>query len=188
VSYRTIQPPFTLRYREMSKPDLRAYYDWFMQVRPERIAELEAAVREAPSHSAWAADGSRGSLSLLGQWFVGQGETRPRTPEEIKAIRLQSSFPIDIPANELTNRTFSLAIDIGMYLGKVVETNVAGVSWDQPLKDKKFVDYGQPVIVGLGPVPFNPVRVVITTAYGIADKQYTGEALLEVYDIRTAKK
>jgi hypothetical protein len=188
VSYRTIQPPFTLRFREMSKPDLRAYYEWFMQVRPERIAELEAVVREEPSHRGWAADGSRASLSALGQWFFDEVETRPRTPEEIKAIRSQSSYPIDIPANELTNRTFSLAMDIGMYIGKVVETNVAGVSWDQPLKDKKFVDYGQPVIVGLGPVPFNPVRVVITTAYGIANKQYTGEALVELYDVRTAKK
>ena len=48
--------------------------------------------------------------------------------------------------------------------------NLPGTRWDQPLSNKRFVDYGQPVIMGFGTVPLNPVRVVLTTAYRISKK------------------
>ena len=55
-----------------------------------------------------------------------------------------------------------------MYFGQVVMNNLAGTKWDQPLKNKKFADYGQPVIMGLGTVPLNPIRVIVMTAYAIS--------------------
>jgi hypothetical protein len=47
-------------------------------------------------------------------------------------------------------------------------TSPGGTRWHQPLRSENLVDYGQPVIMGLGPVPLNPVRVIVTTAYGIS--------------------
>ncbi len=44
-TYETIQPPFTLNFREMSKKELRAYFSWFQEIMPERIAQLASAVR-----------------------------------------------------------------------------------------------------------------------------------------------
>ena len=55
-----------------------------------------------------------------------------------------------------------------MYFGQVIIKNLPGTGWDQPLKNKKLADYGQPVIAGFGTVSLNPVRVMVTTAYGIA--------------------
>jgi len=46
-----------------------------------------------------------------------------------------------------------------------------GLKWDQSLKNPRFADYGQPVIMGFGAVPLNPVRVCVTTAYGISRKK-----------------
>jgi hypothetical protein len=62
-------------------------------------------------------------------------------------------------------------MDIGMYFAQVVLKNLAGTRWDQPLGNKKFADYGQPVIMGFGTVPLNPVRVMVTNAYKAASKQ-----------------
>jgi hypothetical protein len=79
MPYATIQPPFTLKLREMPKKELRRYYQWFMDVLPERINELAAAVRETPGFESWQPDFTPASLDALGQWFACQVETRSRT-------------------------------------------------------------------------------------------------------------
>jgi hypothetical protein len=181
MTYSIVQPPFTLKCHEMPKQELQAYFSWFQNVLPQRIAELNKAVRSTPGFEAWEPNLTPKSLDLLGEWFIGQVATRPTTPEEIEELKSQLTFPIDIPEEELTNRTFSLAMDIGMYFGEVVRKNVARARWDQPLRNKKFVDYGQPVIVGHGSVPLNPVGVAISLAYGIADKEDGGRRLRELW-------
>ena len=80
------------------------------------------------------------SLNALGEWFATQIETRPRTQEEIDAFNAQTPFPIEHSGTELTNRTFSLAMDIGMYLNQVFLRNHPSLKWDQPLGGKRFVD------------------------------------------------
>src|SRR5579871_132760 len=114
MPYVTIQPPFTLKLREMPKKELHRYYQWFMDVLPQRIKELSAAVRETPGFESWQPDCTPASLDVLGQWFTGHVETRSRTQKELQAIKDRLVFPMDIPADELTNRTLSLAMDIGM--------------------------------------------------------------------------
>jgi hypothetical protein len=62
-------------------------------------------------------------------------------------------------------------MDIGMYFAQVVLKSLPGTQWDQPLGNKKFADYGQPVIMGFGTIPLNPVRVMVTTAYAISRRK-----------------
>ncbi len=69
MSYSIIQPPFTLKFREMSKGELKRYFEWFMNVMPERLAGLKRVVRESPSHSSWTGEFSPDSLDELGKWF-----------------------------------------------------------------------------------------------------------------------
>ena len=187
MTYRTIQPPFTLEFHKMPKDELRAYYHWFQGQIPGRIPELEQAVQETPGFERWRADATPSSLDALGEWFVGQVETRPRTPEELAELKRESPYPIDIEPNELTNRTFSLAMDVGMYLSQVLMRNVPGLRWEHPLGSPKFVDYGQPVLRGSGRVPLNPVGILVTLAYGLARKSKSGQRLRELYDIWSQK-
>ena len=172
--YEIIQPPFTLKFREMSKPELKAYKEWFFEVLPKRIAGLEEEVRRTPAFEDWRTDHSPSSLDALGQWLEGQVQVRAKTEQEIDDLKAKLVFPIEVSGEQLTNRTFSLAMDIGMYFGQVVLKNIPGTKWDQPLKNAKFVDYGQPVIMGFGSVPMNPVRLAVTTAYAISKKKPAG--------------
>jgi hypothetical protein len=184
-TYRTIQPPFTLKFPEMSKKELRAYFKWFQEISPERIAELASAVKSSPPFQNWQPDFTPRSLDALGKRFATQIETRHRTREEIAEFDAQAPFPIECSGMELTNRTFSLAMDIGMYLAQVILRNHPSVKWDQPLGSKRDSDYGQPVLVGFhgGKVSFNPVASVVTLAYSLRDHTRTGKRLREIYDI-----
>ena len=187
MTYRTIQPPFTLEFHKMPKDELRAYYRWFVDQIPERIAELERAVQETPGFERWQADATPSSLDALGEWFVGQVDTRPRAPEELAELKRDLPYPIDIEPNDLTNRTFSLAMDVGMYLSQVLITNVPALRWEHPLGSPNFAEYGQPVLRGSGRVPLNPVGVLVALAYGIARKTKSGGRLRELYDIWSRK-
>ena len=90
---------------------------------------------------------------------------------------------MDVPNEELTNRTFSLAMDIGMFLSQVFLENYPFLKWEQPLGNKNFIDYGQPVLVKFSSAPFNPVGMVVTFAYGLVSKKKTGEGLRNIYNI-----
>ncbi len=182
MPYATIQPPFTLKFREMSKQELKDYFRWFFDVLPERTRELAEAVRQTPGFETWQPDLTPASLDTLGNWFATQAETRQRTQEERQEIASRSAYPIEIPNEELANRTFSLAMDVGMYLSQVLVKEYRSLRWEQPLNDKIFADYGQPVLVGFGSVPLNPVRIVTTLAYGLVSKKQSGKRLRELHD------
>jgi hypothetical protein len=181
--YPIIQPPFTLVFREMSKKELHDYNEWFHKMRPERIAVMTSAIKSTPGYETWEPDCSPESLEPLGEWFRSQIETRPRTSGEIDEIQKRSKTPINVPGEELTNKTFSLAMDIGMYLSEVFLKKHPALEWCQPLRNKKAVDYGQPVLTGFGAAPFNPVRMTVTLAYGLASQAKTGKSLREIYNI-----
>jgi hypothetical protein len=183
MTYSMVQPPFTQTFREMPKKELRRYFQWFMEVIPERVAELTDAVKQTHGLEDWQPDRTAASLDQLGHWFAGQVQTRSRTREEVEIIANRSPYPIGIPREELTNRTFSLAMDIGMYFSQVLLENHPSLKWEQRIASKRFADYGQPLLAGFGPAPLNPVRIAVTLAYGFANKNRSGSRLREVYDV-----
>jgi hypothetical protein len=181
VPYKTIEPPFTLNFKEMSKLELRDYYRWFLGIIANRLAELAGAVRGTPGFESWAADFTPSSLDALGNWFATEVETRPRTLEEMEELAAKSAFPMS--SRVLTNRTISLAVDIGMYLSQVLLRNNSSLKWDQLFRGKTYIDYGQPVLIGfIDKVPRNPVRVITTLAYGLIDKAKPENGLRVIYD------
>lgn len=181
--YETIQPPFTLKFREMKKQELKEYSQWFHAIIPERMQILETAVKTTSGYEAWRMDCTPASLDILGEWLANHVEKRRRTEEEIQEIQARSRYPIPIPDSELTNRTFSLAIDVGMYLSLIFLKNFPGLQWIQPFGGKTSIDYGQPVLSGFGVKNFNPVHMAVTLTYGLANKTKTGTRLRELYDI-----
>jgi hypothetical protein len=158
MAYNIIQPPFRMKFREMPKSELKAYFQWFLNVIPSRIAELANAVRESPDFEDWRPDYTPKSLEPLGSWLAKQVDTRPRMAEELQDIAEGLSYPEEVSASQLTNRTISLAMDVGMYLSQVFLRNHPSLKWDQPFGSKRFIDYRQPVLMGFrGKVPFIPV-------------------------------
>lgn len=73
-------------------------------------------------------------------------------------------------------------MDIGIYLSQVLRQSFPTLRWEQHFESKQFVDYGQPILVGFHTTPFNPVRIVVNLAYGIASKEKSGNALRTLFD------
>jgi hypothetical protein len=181
MGYQTIQPPFTLQFDRMTKKELQDYFQWFQAVMPDRILELARAVKQSPGYETWKPDYTPESLGSLGNWLATHVETYQRTPAELEGIRSQTPYRFEISDSELTNQTFSLAMDVGMYLAQVFLRNHPSLKWGQILQgSKRYIDYGQPVIEGFGVTPLNPVRIAVTLAYGLANKTKTGARLREL--------
>jgi len=170
----------------MSKEDLIKYYTWYLDIMPERLNILVNVVKASKGYENWKPDYSPESLEKLGQWFYENVENRKRTDEE--KVEIYNRAPdwfrsVQIQDTELTNKTFSLAIDIGMYLANVFLKNNNSLKWEHFTNGKKIdIDYGQPVLIGFGSDTFNPTHITITLAYGIARKNKTGNRLKELYE------
>lgn len=183
MNYLIVEPPFNLKFDEMSKKELKEYFNWFLDVLPKRLIILITVVKGTNGFEHWCADFSKESLNDLGEWFVQHVEARKRTNDEMIEIKNGLSFPIDIPDEELTDRTFSLAFDVGIYLSQVFLKNHPMLKWEQEFGGKKNIDYGQPVLIKFGIRSFNPIRMLITFAYGVINKSNAGKDLRELYNI-----
>ena len=73
-------------------------------------------------------------------------------------------------------------MDVAMYLAQTLVQKFPTLKWGQVFNNKKFADYGQPLLFGFGSVPLNPVAIVITLAQAIVSKKQTGKRLLELYN------
>jgi len=166
----------------MSADELKGYGRWFLETVPARIAELHGAINSSPGFEDWEPDHSFSSIEALGLWLSRQVETRPRTNDEIDRIKVQSNFDVGVSGEELTNRTFSLAMDAGMYFGESLVSGYPHLQYYQPLNDKKFADFGQMVLLGFGRATLNPVRIVVTFCYGVASGKQGSKRLGEVYN------
>jgi hypothetical protein len=164
--------PFTLNFSELSKRELREYFEWFMNAIPERTSHLANVVQLTAGYDDWNPAETPESLDRLGAWFAEHVTTRKRNPEEIEHIRQQMPFPIDIPDWDLALETLSLTVDIGMYLGQTFVESYPSLKWEQVLGNKKYADYGQAVVTGFGRTELNPLRVVQSIACVIVDESH----------------
>ena len=175
MTYPIIQPPFTLDFPRMSKRELADYREWFLAILPVRMRILEEAVLATQGFERWRANETPDSLNTLGEWLATQVETRALTAEEsaqaLKEMPPQFKSILPIESWELTNRTCSLAMDCGMYLGQVMlRAHPTCLRWDQDLRDKRDADYGQVLIVGAGVVSMNTVRFLVGMAKNFVRK------------------
>lgn len=183
MSYTIIQPHSDFNFRQKTQKELKEYNKWYHSVEPERIHVVTHAIVEdlkiEPAHLQF----DPASLLAVGKWFAKSVEVRARTDEEINRFKENLKFPVDFPKYELTDRTFSIAIDIGMYVSRVFRREFPDLGWVQAGGGKTSVDYGQPVLSPFGGRVFNPTRMMVVQAYGLANQKGTGGELAELFDI-----
>jgi hypothetical protein len=186
-NYEIVAPPFFLDFSQMSRAELKAYYAWFLAEIPSRMRILQAAVRDTAGFRSWRANETVASLDKLGRWFAKVTTSRPRTEEEINAIKAQcTTIPFeDLGVGpELTDETFSLAFDIGMYFGRVMLTNHRSLVWTQELRRKGSIDYGLAVIAGFkSNARLNPVWAMQVAANGFVAKVKGPDDIVRLYHV-----
>jgi hypothetical protein len=176
--------PFSqrLNYADLPKSELRDFHARFLGALDERTLLLADLVRS--DDASWVADLTPESLDTLHSWFVPKVKTRPKTEVEICTDELKTRSGIPIPPITLTDVTFSLAADIGMYVARIMTSLYPHLRWKLPLGSKSFIDYGQPVLEGFrGKVPLNPVRIATVVAWKIAYGEARPFELRETFDV-----
>jgi hypothetical protein len=163
---------------EMSKSQLKTYFDRFVAAIPERGLVLRQELRLSRP---WAANYSPKSLPALGDWFGKSISTRLRTPREKREIEARLRFPVEILDWDLSERGYSLAMDVGMYFGEVLRRNHRGSDWVLHLR--KTNNFGQPVLSGFA-VALNPIQLMVVLARQLAEGAVRGgrERLRALYE------
>lgn len=183
MSYEIICPPFTLKFDEMSKKELREYFDWYVKITPVRMTVLSGFVKDDPDFKEWTPDLTPSSLDDLGQWLCRNVDQEKRTKEDIENIKSQLKFPIEFPETDLTIKSYSICIDVGMYICQVFLKNNQSLQLLQEFGSKNYIDYGKPVVGNFGIKRFEPIRMITVLAYGILDGEKTGDDLRKLYNI-----
>lgn len=162
------------------KSKLLDYIKWFHGSFLDNLDVLIELVKSSQGYGDWNANFSADSLDELGCWFQDHINTRDRTIKEMNDLEGIAAFPL--PTWELTNETNTYIFLVAVYFSKVVFENRRNLKWGSRLKNKRDFDYGQPLIEGFGSQAMNPMHIVRTLAYGIANKNKTGEDLRRLYD------
>jgi hypothetical protein len=184
--YEIIQPPFSLDYKIMTKKELRELYEWYINIIPERIKILTKAVNTTKNFEDWKADYTPKSLLKLGEWLSLIGEKEKMSEKKINVIKknLADKYKsIDFDDTELTEKTISICMDIGMYMSQIFLKNNPILKWQLMLGDKRNVDYGHPVIVFGKGSEFNPMRIPCVIADALIDKTDKPSQIYETYKV-----
>jgi hypothetical protein len=182
MKFTTNYSPSLADFSSMKKEDLIEFNQWFMENLPYCLDELLQSVWKTPGFEDWNADFSVVSLGVLGEWLSTKIKKRELTNQEIAASEKNS--PNFIYDWVFTDETKSWIVCVGTYYGQVIIKNNPSLKWRQELENKNLADYGQPIIVGKGVVPYNPIRVVNVISHGILEGTKTGKRLQETYYFR----
>lgn len=175
--------PFSYDFSKRSIKELRQYRAWFFDNKQSRLDELNALIHRTPGYADWKMDYSKESLFQLGEFLKHVVEIRPLSPEVYKQQREYFPPEIDILDWELTPRTVSILIDLGMYVGDVLIKNHPGLKWIQyPGRGKIDANYGHMVILINTNNWVNPTRAMYITGLKVAKGTFTQEWFINSYN------
>ena len=191
MTYTLVQPPGDKPFSRMNKTEAVEYFEWFVGAIPDRLRVLEQAVQNSAEFEGWTANKSPRSLLDLGSWFAGQVGTQPATASFSQFVKenLKAQNPL-LPTYDThfipSDKTLSLTVDIGMYLGEVFTKNFQRLHWG--ICDLEGnIDYNQPVIKGLRSIDNKTEihcpteRLVHVLALGFINKTRSHSHLFELY-------
>lgn len=173
MSYQIINNlPIDFIFNDKSKNELIQYAKWFDTNKEQRLKQLIEAVRTTKGFESWEADFTPTSLKRLGSWVKKHIKTEKISEELYKQKRLSIPKYISISDWDLTNETYSILIDTGIYLGEVFIKNHNHLKWEQFFsKIKNDTDYGHMVIKGFGKDRLNALRVAYIIGLKMVDNK-----------------
>ena len=195
LAYDILIPKLDKSIYKLTKKEAAAYFKWFMDQVPERVAYVSQVCAKELHISVKRMDCSPKSLVLLWKWFRKRAETEPviRTEEEKK----QPGYADGMFRNErqLTLETEYILRDIGMYLGETFRKNHPQIYWTYYTEPKRDFFANHPLLKGFVDmttgVPFyaafEPIHMAGVQASKILSKKSEDTDLLQIYTIWSQK-
>lgn len=145
--------------QEWSRSEASAYAEWLHRCRGERVKALARF---------FGIDEFASPVSLLGP-----------LGERVAAAVIRQPFSKN---GKLTNLGHALGADMGLLLAAAIQHDHPDLRWEIVRKPKSDVSYNQPVLIGFGAVPLDPILVSMTQAFGIVMGRKDGAAWQGLFD------
>ena len=179
LTYQICIPPLHAKnICDFSHEEAEAYFLWYMEAVPQRVAYLSETCAAQLRCDRSALDLSPESLRLLWRWFLLAAKTEPAPQAAVSRTKKQ-----------LTLQTEYILRDIGMYLGEVFCARHKSLFWGHFETPKHDFFVNQAVIMGFEDrsyVPpfkmvFEPIHMAGVQAAKILHGQMKEEDLLQLY-------
>ena len=175
--------PIDYQFSIKTKDELKLYGVWFTENKNIRIAYLKASVKITKGFENWEADFTPESLKGLGKWLYENVETEKIPKKEYNKKRAETPSYIEVPDWDLTIKTRSLLVDVGIYFGEVFINTYQGLKWEQYFsKIKKDIDNGH-LVIDLKKDSINPVWLLYIFGLGVAKKTKNENSLYDLFSV-----
>lgn len=172
--------PIDYEFSTKSKKELKLYKDWFLGNKEKRISELSQAVNSTKGFENWSSDFTSDSLKELGIWLKQNVEIEKIPEIEYKKKRLETPDYIELNDWDLTIKTRSLLVDVGIYIGEVFIHTYPQLQWEQCISTRKN-DVNQGHMIIKMKKDFNPVWIMYIVGLGLADDTKDETCLINVF-------
>lgn len=181
--YHLVVLPVNSAPEDLTDPEARILFDWFVSNQFERIQELANFVNSTSDQN-FDPNFEPESLKPLGAWLQENIEYRSRTADEI--ARSKASLPEwlhnHVSEKAPTARTLSLIFDVGLYFAQVFIKNQPGIEWVLHKGGRTNINRNRPVLTGFA-MPLNPLHIAKVAVLSIAEDRKNVNRLYELYEI-----
>ena len=184
LKYDILIPPLGKHVFKLSEQEAAAYFDWYMEKIPERVAYVSKVCAKELRIPEEKLDRSPESLLLLWKWF----RKRART-ERIPGEKQDKRQPKELwkPNRQLTLETEYILRDIGMYLGETFRKNDPQLYWTYYTKPRRDFFVNHPLLKGFVDrsfgKTFEPIHMARVQASKLLRKKSKDTDLLNIYQI-----
>lgn len=167
-----------------NKDIIKTYEIWFFENKDYRIKTLENYIRTFAGFESLQMDFSINSLSEIEKWLETNIKTEPISEDEFE--RLRSIYPpeIGIEKWDLTDVSYSILYDVGVYFGELVIHHFPNLKWMQYISASKLnVNLGHMVIqTKYKNCPMNPIWLIRILGFKLIEKKGNGNLLIELFN------
>ena len=144
LHYDILVPKLEKNISQLSEAEAAAYFDWFMEQMPGRVAYVSEICAKELGVSVEKMDRSPESLVLLWKWF----RRRAKTERVPGAANKERETMIPQARRQLTLETEYILRDVGMYFGEVFCRNHPGICWSYYTSPKRDFFVNHPLLKG----------------------------------------
>ena len=162
----TIAPFHFDNFKELSNAEAREYFNWYMEVKINRIQNLQNYINENEKLKIQL-DYSVQSLENVWDWYKKEIETEDMTEEDYQ--KLCKGRPewlqerIREEKTKVSILTWCICQDIAVYFGEVMIKKHEALHWDYFTKPKNAINIKEPIITGFRKgLYFSPFQILVT--------------------------
>ena len=166
------------------KDIIKPYEDWFLENKDYRIKTLENYIRTFAGFENLQMDFSINSLAEIEKWLETSIKSEVMPEEEYRQLR--SAYPpeINIEKWDLTDLSYSILYDVGVYFGESIIHQFPNLKWMQYLSTSKLnVDIGHMVIqTKYKNCRMNPIWQIRILGFKLIEKKEPSNLLIELFN------